>query len=96
MKILIDGATASDATKQVFILGLRHFTNNSVPAIKTAGLGTGDSVIIYESVNDVWQAAQTLDESTTSTIIRSVGKYAVDITMATAGPASVGLDASYE
>lgn len=95
MKVLINAAVATDATKQEFVLDSGQFQGSSLPAIKTTGLGAGDSVRIFENINGTWQLGTTLDSTTISTVIRSAGIYAVDIIMATAGPATVQLDAVY-
>jgi hypothetical protein len=96
MKVLINAATATAATKIKFQLRNEHFHTNTIPAVKTTGLGSGDSVRIFEEINGAWQLGYTLDTDTLSTAIRSVGTYSVDIIMATAGPASVILDSAYE
>ena len=93
--VLINGATSTDATKVRFNLNKMDFKNNSMPALKSRGLGTGDSVRIWEYVNGGWQnTGVVLDETTTSRVIEAEGIYAVDIVMATAGPASCQLDSS--
>lgn len=87
-RLLIDGAEASDATKVEFSLDDLDFDGNSLPCVKTVGLGSGDSVNIYEKINGAWQLGCTLDADSLSEVILSVGEYAVDIVMATAGPVS--------
>ena len=94
-KLLIDGATATNATKVRFDLQKTDFEHGDLPTIKSRGLGSGDSVKIYELVNDDWQdSGQSLSDSQTSLAMRAVGSYSVDITMATAGPASVAVQSS--
>jgi hypothetical protein len=93
-KVLIANAVATNATKVQFELVDSDFKGAQLPSVKTRGLGTGDSVKIYEYVNADWELGKTLDESTKSTTIRSPGLYAVDITMATAGPAHCELSTS--
>lgn len=94
-KVLIDAAVATNATKVQFNLKPRDFEGGSKPALKSRGLGSGDSVKIYEWVNGGFQDTGTaLNSTTTSIAIESLGSYAVDITMSTAGPASVLLERS--
>ncbi len=96
-KVLIDGADSTDSTKVPFTIDKAHFVGNSVPGLKARGLGTGDSVRVFEWINGAWgPVATTLDEDTTSRPILSVGRYAVDIVMATSGPASCQLDTTNE
>jgi hypothetical protein len=91
---LISGAVADVATEVPFNLEPNDFENASLPAIKTRGLGTGDSVVIHEKVDGDWQAAATLDENTTSQVIRSIGDYAVTAVVASGGPVSVDLNSA--
>ena len=89
---LIDAITATDASKKTFQITENDFQYGGEPGVKSSGLGTGDSVTIWEQVNGTWQAAKILDENTTSSVIKSVGSYAVTATLATGGPVSVQLD----
>ena len=93
-KLLIDGATGTDATKQTFRVDKAHFVGNCVPGLKSRGLGTGDSIRVFEWVDGAWgPVATTLTPETPSRPILSVGLYAVDAVMATSGPVSCQLDA---
>ena len=94
-RVLIDAAVATDATKIQFTLTKDDFFGSSLPVLRSRGLGTGDSVAIYEQVNGGWQdSGNVLDDTTVSLAIYSLGTYSVDITMATAGPASVEVQTS--
>ncbi len=94
-KVLIKDAIVTNATKVLFELYDYNF-RGAFPSIKTTGLGTGDSVRIFEDIDDDWEVGKILDENIKSTVIRSIGPYAVDIIMVTAGPVTVKLDRSYE
>jgi len=91
--VLIDAASGTDATKIEFTLDNHDFRGSSLPGLKCRGLGSGDSVKLYEDINSGWQLAKTLDSATISTAIRSLGKYAVDVTIGT-GPVSCELNTS--
>ena len=94
--VLIDSAISTDATKVGFRLNEKDFRAGK-PALKSRGLGSGDSVKIYERVNGGLQdTGLALDDTTTSRAIESVGDYAVDVTMATGGPASVIVESGNE
>ena len=94
--VLIDSAISTDATKVGFRLSEKDFRAGK-PALKSRGLGSGDSVKIYERVNGGTQdTGLALDDTTTSRAIESVGDYAVDVTMVTGGPASVVLETGDE
>lgn len=91
-KNLIDGITATDATKKTFSLSPRDF-QGAFPALKSSGLGSGDSIRIWEWVNGAWaNTGVVLDSSTTSRLIEAPGTYAVDAVLATAGPVSCDLN----
>jgi hypothetical protein len=92
---LIDGAVADVTTKAEFRLDNDDFRDNTLPAVKTRGCGSGDSVTIHEKVNGDWQAAATLDSTTTSQVIRSIGDYAVTAVVASGGPVSVDLNTTF-
>lgn len=94
MALLIDGVTATDSTKRVFTLTRKHYLGAAVPGLKSRGLGTGDSIRIFEWVDDDWQnTGVTLDPDTTSRPILATGRYAVDAVLATSGPVSCQIDA---
>lgn len=94
--ILIDSITATDSTKQTFHLTARDFAANTLPSLKSRGLGTGDTIRIWEYVDSDWSdTGQVLDDTTNatrSTTIASPGYYAVDAVLATAGPVSCDLN----
>lgn len=92
---LINSITATDATKQEFRLTKKDFIGGSYPTLKSRGLGTGDTVRIWEWVNDDWRdTAVTLADDQTSRIVDGPGIYAVDAVLATAGPVSCDLNSS--
>ncbi len=94
-KLLINGATATNATKVRFDLQKTDFEHGDLPTLKSRGLGAGDSVKIYDFVNGDWQdSGQSLSNSQTFLSLKAVGAYAVDITMSTGGPASVIVETS--
>lgn len=94
IKLLIDAATATDATKIEFTLNQENF-KAGIPALKSSGLGSGDSIDIYEWVNGVWtDSGSSLVVGTRSLSLSALGTYSVDITMATVGPISCIIEAS--
>jgi hypothetical protein len=98
MFLLIDGITATDATKQEFVLTAQDFQGNSLPALKSSGLGTGDTIRIWEFVDGGWQdTGKVLDDGTASESslnISTYGRYSVDAVLATSGPVSCELHSS--
>lgn len=94
-KLLLDGVTSSDATKVPFELTLQDFQGGSLPALKQRGYGAGDSSTIFEWTNGAWQdSGLVVDDSVITLVIRSIGKYAIDITLAAAGPVSLELQST--
>jgi hypothetical protein len=92
---LLDGITATAATKEDFTLNSRDFQENSVPMLKASGLGSGDSILIWEWVNEAWtDTGVTLESDQTSRIVDGLGKYAVTAILATAGPVSCDINTS--
>ena len=90
-KHLINAITATDSTKQTFGLSPKDF-QGAFPALKSSGLGSGDSVRIWELVNGDWQdTGVVLDSDTTSRLVEAPGFYAVDAVMGTSGPVSCDL-----
>jgi hypothetical protein len=95
--LLLDGITATAATKVDFTLDSKDFVFNSIPMLKSSGLGSGDSILIWEWVNGAWHDTGVVLESTqTSRIVDGVGKYAVTAVLATAGPVSCELISSQQ
>ena len=93
--LLLDGITATAATKVPFNLTNRDFAGNSIPMLKSRGLGTGDTILIWEWVDGAWQdTTVTLADDQTSRVVDGVGNYAVTSVMATAGPVSCELTSS--
>ncbi len=92
--VLISAAVTTAATKIEFTLDNHDFKGANLPGLKCSGLGSGDSVRLYEDINSVWQLAKTLDSTTISTAIRSLGKYAVDVSIGSGGPVSCELNTS--
>ena len=92
-KVLIANAVATNSTKVEFTLSDSDFKGSSLPSVKCRGLGSGDSVRIFEYINGDWQLGKTLDSTTISTTISSSGKYAVDVIIAT-GPVDCELNTS--
>jgi len=89
--VLLDAITATAATKVPFYLTHRDFAGASLPALKSSGLGVGDTILIWEWVNGAWADTEvTLANSsgTRSRTIGSPGTYAVTAVLATAGPVS--------
>ena len=92
---LLDSITATAATKIPFTLANRDFAGNSTPMLKSSGLGTGDTVLIWERIDGAWHdTGVTLSPSVTSRIVQGVGTYAVTAVMATAGPVSCEIQSS--
>lgn len=90
---LIDSITATDATKQRFDLTKKDFLGGAVAMLKSRGLGTGDTIRIFEFVNEEYQdTGVTLADDQTSRIVDGVGQYAVDAVLATSGPVSCDLN----
>ena len=93
MTTLIDAITATDSTKREFHLTKKDFIGGSYPTLKSRGLGTGDTIRIWENVNDYWQdTTVTLADDQTSRIVDGPGYYAVDAVLATSGPVSCDLN----
>jgi hypothetical protein len=94
-QVLLNQVTATSATKVPFQLRTQDFQGQSLPTLKGRGFVSGDSAKIYEWIDGGWQDSGTVvDDSSTSVTIQSVGLYAIDITLAAAGPVSVQLDSS--
>ena len=94
---LLSGITATAATKVDFTLTSSDFTHNSVPMLKSSGLGTGDSISIWEWVDSAWtDTGVTLEGDQTSRIVDGVGKYAVTAVLATVGPVSCEIITSHQ
>jgi hypothetical protein len=92
---LLDGITSTAATKVPFTLSSRDFVFNSTPMLKSSGLGSGDSVLIWEWVNGAWHdTGVTLVSTQTSRIVDGTGKYAVTAALSTSGPVSCELNTS--
>ncbi len=93
---LLEGVTATNATKVPFELTLQDFQGASLPSLKGRGYGAGDSSIIYEWIDEGWQdSGQVIDNTIKSITIGSIGKYAIDITLAAAGPVSLELNSTH-
>lgn len=95
--VLLDAITASAATKIPFALTRKGFAGSSLPALKSSGLGSGDSILIWEWINGAWADSGVTLTSTVgerARIIGSPGTYAVTAVLATAGPVSCVLTTS--
>ncbi len=93
--LLLDAITATAATKIPFVLTNRDFAGNSTPKLRSRGLGSGDTILIWEFVNDDWQdTGVTLSSSQTSRLVESTGAHAVTAVLATSGPVSVEITSS--
>lgn len=96
-KVLLNSITATAATKVPFTLTARDFKGSSLPALKSSGLGAGDTILIWEWVDGAWTDTEvTLSNSggERSKTIGSPGRYAVTSVMGTAGPVSCDLTTS--
>jgi hypothetical protein len=95
VKNLIDGATATDATKVVFELTATDFQNGVMPALRSRGLGAGDDINLFTWVNGGWDAGKSVVDDVTEVYnLVSIGKYAVTITMTLTGPAHCDLSSA--
>ncbi len=94
-KLLIDGITSTDATKRLYTLTNRDFAGSSTPMLKASGLGTGDTILLWEEVaGTLSDSGVTLSPSVKERIVNGTGNYAVTAVLATAGPVSVDLTTS--
>ena len=92
MKTLIDGITATDATKRTFTLAARNFKGGSTPALRSTGCGVGDDINLWVYVAGGWvDLGSVLDDVTETYALPTMGEYAVTATLATAGPVSCEL-----
>jgi hypothetical protein len=92
--ILLDAVTATDATKVEFSLNGKNFRGSSLPELKATTMVAGDSISVFEDVNGVWELRTTLDETTRSTSITSIGRYAISVIVVAVGPISLKLSTS--
>jgi hypothetical protein len=98
-RVLLNDITATAATKVAFTLTMRDYAGSSLPALKARGLGAGDSILIWEWVNEDWSdSGETLTSTAGdhSKIILVPGRYAVTAVLTTAGPVSCQLDTSHK
>lgn len=88
-KLLINAATSTAPAKQTYELMAGDFFGG-VPALKAYGLGSGDSVLLWESINGKMQnTGIVLDSDTTSRLVQAIGQYAITLVMSTSGPVTV-------
>lgn len=80
-KLLINAASVTTATKIPFTLNADDFEGE--PVLRTRGMITGDTVGIFERVAGDWISSGSLTSTTTSTVLKSLGSYAVDVTITT-------------
>jgi hypothetical protein len=93
-KVLIDGVTATDATKIQFELESSQFTWG-LPVIRGTGFLSGDVSKLWVLVNGIWQnTGLVLSDTVFFLEFLSFGTYAVDITVALTNAVSVELEAS--
>ena len=96
-QVLLNEITATAATKVPFYLTMKDFAGNSLPALKASGLGTGDSILIWEWINGAWSdsgATLTSAAEDHSKPILTPGRYAVTAVLLTAGPVSCELNSA--
>jgi hypothetical protein len=92
-KVLIDGATATNAVKQIF--GLNDDDFIAIPTIRAVGLGAGDVVTVWVQVAGIWiETGDVLNNTTPEVLLASMGTYAVSIVMTLSGPAYVEVETS--
>lgn len=92
---LLDGITSTAATKVPFFLTNRDFAGNSTPMLKSSGLGSGDTILIWEYIDGAFHdTGVTLAPDQTSRVVDGVGNYAVTAVLATAGPVSCEIQTS--
>ena len=92
-KVLLNAATATDATKVEFSLTNDDF--DGVPSLRGAGYGAGDSSKLFFYVNGLWEdSGLVLSDTINELKMESLGRYAIDVTLALAGPVSAEIETS--
>lgn len=92
VRVLINAAIATAATKIPFDLTAKNFKLGSTPALRAAGMGVGDDVFLWVWIAGAWVSlGSVLDDVTFTYPISTMGQYAVTIVMAGVGPATCEL-----
>jgi hypothetical protein len=92
LKTLIDGITATDATKRTFTLISQNYKSGSTPALRSTGMGVGDDINLHVWVAGAWEdLGSVLDDTVSTYALPTMGEYAVTATLTTAGPVSCEL-----
>lgn len=92
-KILLNAAIASSATKIEFALTNNNFFG--IPTLRGLGYGAGDSSKLFMQVNNAWEdTGLVLSDTVNELKLESLGRYALDVTLALAGPVSAQVEAS--
>jgi hypothetical protein len=91
-KTLIDGIVVTDATLQTFTLTAKNYKGGSTPALRSTGCGVGDDISLHVYVAGGWvDLGSILDDVTETYAMPTMGEYAVNAVLTTAGPVSCEL-----